>query len=157
MQAPWKNYRKKYKQVTGWGTPTNIEWYLRWYKVVDGQLPYCIDSKGKKRGYGAIKPGTSNKSAEATAVSTESSMTRAASVKNAPTWSISDNTTTKKGVAENVRKKIVNKAKEIAELHQKYKKATYYAGACIYDDSKRHRVSGNINGIISVEISTCAR
>ena len=72
MQAPWKNYRKKYKQVTGWGTPTNIEWYLRWYKVVDGQLPYCIDEKGRKRGYGAVKPGTSNKSAEATAVSTES-------------------------------------------------------------------------------------
>lgn len=162
MQAPWKDYRKKYKQVTGWGTPTNIEWYLRWYKVVDGQLPYCIDSKGKKRGYGAIKPGTSNKSAEATAVSTESSMTRAASVKNAPTWSISDNTTTKKGVAENVRKKIVNKAREIAELHQKYKKATYYAGACIYDDSKRHRVSGTINGIknpycyVCSSLSSCA-
>ena len=50
MQAPWKDYRKKYKQVTGWGTPTNIEWYLRWYKVVDGQLPYCIDEKGRKRG-----------------------------------------------------------------------------------------------------------
>ena len=162
MQAPWKDYRKKYKQVTGWGTPTNIEWYLRWYKVVDGQLPYCIDEKGRKRGYGAIKPGTSNKSAEATAVSTESSMTRAASVKNAPTWSISDNTTTKKGVAENVRKKIVNKAREIAELHQKYKKATYYAGACIYDDSKRHRVSGTINGIknpycyVCSSLSSCA-
>ena len=162
MQAPWKNYRQKYKQVTGWGTPTNIECYLRWYKVVDGQLPYCIDSKGKKRGYGAIKPGTSNKSAEATAVSTEDSTTRAASVKNAPTWSISDNTTTKKGVAENVRKKIVNKAREIAELHQKYKKATYYAGACIYDDSKRHRVSGTINGIknpycyVCSSLSSCA-
>lgn len=162
MQAPWKNYRQKYKQVTGWGTPTNIESYLRWYKVVDGQLPYCIDSKGKKRGYGAIKPATTNKSAEATAVSTESSMTRAASVKNAPTWSISDNTTTKKGVAENVRKKIVNKAREIAELHQKYKKATYYAGACIYDDSKRHRVSGTINGIknpycyVCSSLSSCA-
>lgn len=162
MQAPWKNYRKKYKQVTGWGTPTNIEWYLRWYKVVDGQLPYCIDSKGKKRGYGAIKPGTSNKSAEATAVSTESSMTRAASVKNAPTWKISGNTTTKKGVAENVRKKIVNKAREICDLHQKYKKATYYGGACIYDDSKRFRVSGTIHGIknpycyVCSSLSSCA-
>ena len=162
MQAPWKDYRKKYKQVTGWGTPTNIEWYLRWYKVVDGQLPYCIDSKGKKRGYGAIKPGTSNKSAEATAVSTESAMTRAASVKNAPTWKIEGNTTTKKGVAENVRKKIVNKAREIAELHQKYKKATYYGGACIYDDSKRFRVSGTINGIyrpycyVCSSLSSCA-
>lgn len=162
MQAPWKDYRKKYKQVTGWGTPTNIEWYLRWYKVVDGQLPYCIDSKGKKRGYGAVKPATSNKSAEATAVSTESSMTRAASVKNAPTWKISGNTTTKKGVAENVRKKIVNKAKEICDLHQKYKKATYYAGSCIYDDSKRHRVSGTIHGIknpycyVCSSLSSCA-
>ena len=162
MQAPWKDYRKKYKQVTGWGTPTNIEWYLRWYKVVDGQLPYCIDSKGKKRGYGAVKPATSNKSAEATAVSTESSMTRAASVKNAPTWKISGNTTTKKGVAENIRKKIVNKAREICDLHQKYKKATYYGGACIYDDSKRFRVSGTIHGIknpycyVCSSLSSCA-
>ena len=162
MQAPWKNYRKKYKQVTGWGTPTNIEDYLRWYKVVDGQLPYCIDNKGKKRGYGAIKPGTSNKSAEATAISTESDMTRATSVKYAPTWKIDGNTTTKNGVAENVRKKIVNKAREIAELHQKYKKATYYGGACIYDDSKRFKVRGTINGIknpycyVCSSLSSCA-
>ena len=162
MQAPWKNYRRKYKQATGWGTIENIEGYLRWYKVVDGQLPYCIDNKGKKRGYGAIKPGTSNKSAEATAVSTESAMTRAASVKNAPTWKIDGNTTTKKGVAENVRKKIVNKAREICDLHQKYKKATYYGGACIYDDSKRYRVSGTIHGIrnpycyVCSSLSSCA-
>ena len=162
MQAPWKNYRKNYKQVTGWGTPTNIEWYLRWYKVIDGQLPYCIDSKGKKKGYGAVKPATSNKSATATAVSTESAMTRATSVKNAPTWNISGNTTTKKGVAENVRKKIVNKAREICDLHQKYKKATYHAGGCIYDDSKRHRASGTINGIyrpycyVCSSLSSCA-
>ena len=160
--AAWAGGRKWYVENKHAVTATNIECYLRWYKVVDGQLPYCIDEKGKKRGYGAIKPGTSNKSAEATAVSTESSMTRAASVKNAPTWSISDNTTTKKGVAENVRKKIVNKAREIAELHQKYKKATYYAGACIYDDSKRHRVSGTINGIknpycyVCSSLSSCA-
>lgn len=160
--AAWAGGRKWYVENKHAGTATNIECYLGWYKVVDGQLPYCIDEKGKKRGYGAIKPGTSNKSAEATAVSTESSMTRAASVKNAPTWSISDNTTTKKGVAENVRKKIVNKAREIAELHQKYKKATYYAGACIYDDSKRHRVSGTINGIknpycyVCSSLSSCA-
>lgn len=160
--AAWAGGRKWYVENKHAGTATNIECYLRWYKVVDGQLPYCIDEKGKKRGYGAIKPGTSNKSAEATAVSTESSMTRAASVKNAPTWSISDNTTTKKGVAENVRKKIVNKAREICDLHQKYKKATYYAGACIYDDSKRHRVSGTINGIknpycyVCSSLSSCA-
>lgn len=160
--AAWAGGRKWYVENKHAGTATNIEYYLRWYKVVDGQLPYCIDEKGKKRGYGAIKPGTSNKSAEATAVSTESSTTRAASVKNAPTWSISDNTTTKKGVAENVRKRIVNKAKEICELHQKYKKATYYAGSCIYDDSKRYRVSGTINGIknpycyVCSSLSSCA-
>lgn len=59
-------------------------------------MPYCIDNKGKKRGYGAVKPGTSNKSAEATAVSTEAAMTRATSVKNAPTWKIDGNTTNKK-------------------------------------------------------------
>ena len=160
--AAWANGRSWYVSTKHAGTAKNIEYYLRWYKVVDGQLPYCIDEKGRKRGYGAIKPGTSNKSAEATAVSTESAMTRAASVKSAPTWKIEGNTTNKKGVAENVRKKIVNKAKEICELHQKYKKATYYAGACIYDDSKRFRVSGTIHGIknpycyVCSSLSSCA-
>ena len=162
LTAAWAGGRTWYVENKHAGTANNIECYLRWYKVVDGQLPYCIDEKGKKRGYGAIKPATSNKSAEATAVSTESSMTRATSVSSAPTWSISDNTTTKKGVAENVRKRIVNKAKEICELHQKYKKATYYGGACIYDDSKRFRVSGTIHGIknpycyVCSSLSSCA-
>lgn len=160
--AAWAGGREWYVSTKHAGTAKNIEYYLRWYKVIDGQLPYCIDEKGNKKGYGAVKPATSNKSAEATAVSTESAMTRAASVKNAPTWSISDNTTTKKGVAENVRKKIVNKAREICDLHQKYKKATYYAGSCIYDDSKRHKVSGTINGIknpycyVCSSLSSCA-
>lgn len=160
--AAWAGGREWYVSTKHAGTAKNIEYYLRWYKVIDGQLPYCIDEKGKKRGYGAIKPGTTNKSAEATAVSTEDSTTRAASVKNAPTWKIDGNTTTKKGVAENVRKKIVNKAREICDLHQKYKKATYYAGSCIYDDSKRHRVSGTINGIknpycyVCSSLSSCA-
>lgn len=160
--AAWAGGREWYVSTKHAGTAKNIEYYLRWYKVIDGQLPYCIDEKGKKRGYGAIKPGTSNKSAEATAVSTESSMTRAASVKNAPTWKIEGNTTNTKGVAENVRKKIVNKAREICELHQKYKKATYYGGACIYDDSKRFRVSGTIHGIknpycyVCSSLSSCA-
>lgn len=160
--AAWANGRSWYVSTKHAGTAKNIEYYLRWYKVVDGQLPYCIDEKGRKRGYGAIKPGTSNKSAEATAVSTESAMTRAVSVKNAPTWKIDGNTTTKKGVAENVRKKIVNKAKEICELHQKYKQATYYGGACIYDDSKRFRVKGTIHGIknpycyVCSSLSSCA-
>ena len=160
--AAWAGGREWYVSTKHAGTAKNIEYYLRWYKVIDGQLPYCIDDKGKKRGYGAVKPGTSNKSAEATAVSTESDMTRAASVKNAPTWKIEGNTTNKKGVAENVRKKIVNKAREICDLHQKYKKATYYAGACIYDDSKRYRVSGEIHGIknpycyVCSSLSSCA-
>lgn len=160
--AAWAGGREWYVSTKHAGTAKNIEYYLRWYKVIDGQLPYCIDEKGKKRGYGAIKPGTSNKSAEATAVSTESSMTRASSVKNAPTWKIDGNTTNTKGVAENVRKKIVNKAREICDLHQKYKKATYYAGSCIYDDSKRHRVSGTIHGIknpycyVCSSLSSCA-
>lgn len=162
LTAAWAGGRAWYVANKHAGTANNIECYLRWYKVVDGQLPYCIDEKGKKRGYGAIKPGTSNKSAEATAVSTESSMDRAASVKNAPTWKIEGNTTNKKGVAENVRKKIVNKAREICDLHQKYKKATYYGGACIYDDSKRFRVSGTIHGIknpycyVCSSLSSCA-
>ena len=160
--AAWANGRSWYVSTKHAGTAKNIEYYLRWYKIVDGQLPYCIDEKGKKRGYGAVKPATSNKSAEATAISTESAMTRAASVKNAPTWKIEGNTTNTKGVAENVRKKIVNKAREICDLHQKYKKATYYGGACIYNDSKRYRVSGTILGIknpycyVCSSLSSCA-
>lgn len=160
--AAWAGGREWYVSTKHAGTAKNIEYYLRWYKVIDGQLPYCIDSKGNKKGYGAVKPGTSNKSAAATAVSTEDSTTRAASVKNAPTWKIDGNTTNTKGVAENVRKKIVNKAREICDLHQKYKKATYYAGSCIYDDSKRHKVSGTINGIknpycyVCSSLSSCA-
>lgn len=160
--AAWAGGREWYVSTKHAGTAKNIEYYLRWYKVIDGQLPYCIDSKGNKKGYGAVKPGTSNKSAAATAVSTEDSTTRAASVKNAPTWKIDGNTTNTKGVAENVRKKIVNKAREICDLHQKYKKATYYAGSCIYDDSKRHRVSGTIHGIknpycyVCSSLSSCA-
>ena len=57
---------------------------------------------------------------------------------------------------------IVNKAREICDLHQKYKKATYYGGACIYDDSKRFRVSGTIHGIknpycyVCSSLSSCA-
>ncbi len=162
LQCPWNSYRKKYKATWHQGSSQYIECTLQYYKIIDGQLPYVLDEKGKKKGYGAIKPGTSNKSAEATAVSTESSMTRAASVKHAPTWKIDGNTTNTKGVAENVRKKIVNKAREICELHQKYKKATYYGGACIYDDSKRYRVSGTIHGIknpycyVCSSLSSCA-
>ena len=167
MQAPWAKYRAKYKAKTGWGTSTNIEWYLRWYKVVDGQLPYTLDAKGNKKGYGAVKPASANKSAEATAVATESLSTNgivtfATSVSKAPTWSISGNTTTKKGVAENVRKKIVSKAKEIAELHQKYKKATYNGSYAIYNDAKRFRAPGTIKGIykpycyVCSSLSSCA-
>lgn len=166
MQAPWASYRKNYKQVTGWGTIKNIEGYLRWYKVVDGQLPYVLDNKGKKKGYGAIKPGTANNSAAAEATLTSSAeegiMLTATSVSKAPTWKIDDNTTNKKGVAENVRKKIVNKARAIADLHQKYKKATYNGYYAIYNDAKRYRAPGTINGIyrpycyVCSSLSSCA-
>lgn len=47
--AAWAGGRKWYVENKHAGTATNIECYLRWYKVVDGQLPYCIDEKVKKR------------------------------------------------------------------------------------------------------------
>ncbi|XAM37905.1 hypothetical protein TPHSE_21890 [Terrisporobacter petrolearius] len=120
MKCRWSNYRKTYKQHTGWGTPTNIEYYLRWYKVVDGQLPYVLDKNGKKRGYGANKTST---------------------ITSNP------NTTIKAGVATTVRNKMVAKGKEICALHQKYKKATYSQYYRIVDDSKRFKYKGTLNGI----------
>lgn len=55
-KAPFASYRKKYKTKWNAGTPTNIEGYLRYYKPKNGQLPYFLDKKGKKLGYGVILP-----------------------------------------------------------------------------------------------------
>lgn len=45
-------YRQVFKDTKGLGTPNNVELYLCWYKVVNGQLPYYKDAQGNKLGYG---------------------------------------------------------------------------------------------------------
>ena len=142
--AAWAAGRRWYVNNKKAGTANNIELYLRWYKIVDGQLPYVLDDKGNKKGYGANK----------TTTSTQSTTTN---VKNP-----SDNTTTKQGVATAIRNKITSKAKEICDLHQKYKKATYCGSYAIYDDDKRYKARGTINGIknpycyVCSSLSSCA-
>ncbi|WP_434794428.1 hypothetical protein TPDSL_14090 [Terrisporobacter petrolearius] len=120
LKAPWSNLRKTYVSVKRMGTATNIEYYLRWYRSVNGQLPYALDSKGKKKGYGANK----------TSIVTTS-----------------NNTTIKTGVATTLRNKIVAKAKEICKLHQTYKKATYDQDYRIVNDDKRFKAPKTIYGI----------
>ena len=120
MKCNWANTRKKFKSEKKLGTPNNIELYLRWYKIDNGQLPYVLVD-GKKKGYGANKPSN-------------------VSVKDV-------NTTTKAGVATDVRNKIVAKAREIVDLHVKYKKATYDQKYRIVDDSKRFKAPKTISGI----------
>lgn len=120
LKCPWSSYRAKYVSTFRKGTATNIEGYLRYYRIVDGQLPYFMVS-GKKRGYGANKPAN---------------------------LVVNDgNTTTKAGVATEVRNKIVAKAKEICKLHQTYKKATYDQKYRIVNDNKRFRAPKTIGGI----------
>ena len=66
------------------------------------------------------------------------------------------------GYDADIRKKICKKAKEITELHQKHKKATYCGSYAIYDDSKRYQAPGTINGIknpycyVCSSLSSCA-
>ena len=144
-KAPWADGRQWYKKNKKAGTPNNIELYLRWYKIRNGQLPYVLDDSGQKRGYGA---NFTNTPTNPTPPSTP----------NPP-----DNTTPgKPGVAEDIRKKICAKALEITELHQKYKQATYWGAYAIYDDSKRYRAKGTYNGIknpycyVCSSLSSCA-
>lgn len=120
LKAPWASLRKTYVSVKGMGTWWNIEGYLRWYKSVDGQLPYVLDSKGKKKGYGANKTSTTT---------------------------VKTNTTIQTGVATSIRNKIVAKAKEIVNLHVKYKTATYNQRPRTVDDTKRVRWNGTHYGI----------
>lgn len=129
LKAPWANLRKTYVSQKKMGTATNIEYYLRWYKVVNGQLPYVLDSKGNKKGYGA------NKSA---------------------TTTTSNNTTIKTGVATTLRNKIVAKAKEIVNLHVKYKTATYNQVPRTIDDSKRIKWMGTHYGIKNPYVYDCS-
>lgn len=46
------NWRQVYKNNGGAGTVNNVEGYLAWYKIENGQLPYIYDKNGNKLGYG---------------------------------------------------------------------------------------------------------
>lgn len=129
LKARWANLRKTYVAQKKMGTATNIEYYLRWYKVINGQLPYVLDSKGNKKGYGANKSTATTKS---------------------------NNTTIKIGVATTLRNKIVAKAKEIVNLHVKYKTATYNQVPRTIDDSKRIKWMGVHYGIKNPYVYDCS-
>ena len=58
-KAPFAAYRKQYVSTFNEATASNIELYLKWYKSVDGQLPYFLDKNGKKIGYGVNTPSQS--------------------------------------------------------------------------------------------------
>lgn len=128
LKCNWSTYRKKFKQIKGLGTPENIERYLSYYKVVNGQLPYVLVD-GKKKGYGANKPSTS---------------------------SSEENVSVKTGVATDVRNKIVSKAREIVNLHVKYKKATYHQKPRTIDDTKRIKWNGRLNGLTNPVVYDCS-
>lgn len=129
LKAPWANLRKTYVAQKKMGTATNIEYYLRWYRSINGQLPYVLDSKGNKKGYGA---------------------------KKSTTTTTSNNTTIKTGVATTLRNKIVAKAKEIVNLHVKYKTATYNQVPRTIDDSKRIKWMGTHYGIKNPYVYDCS-
>ena len=129
LKARWANLRKTYVAQKKMGTATNIEYYLRWYKVINGQLPYVLDSKGNKKGYGANKSTATTKS---------------------------NNTTIKTGVATTLRNKIVAKAKEIVNLHVKYKTATYNQAPRTIDDTKRIKWMGVHYGIKNPYVYDCS-
>ena len=57
-------------------------------------------------------------------------------VKDNPKDTTKEPTKSNPGYAADIREKICKKAKEITELHQKYKKATYCGSYAIYDDTK---------------------
>lgn len=129
LKCRWSNQRLVYVSQKHAGTAKNIEYYLRWYRSINGQLPYTLDSKGNKKGYGANKSTTTT---------------------------TSNNTTIKKGVATTLRNKIVAKAKEIVNLHVKYKTATYNQVPRTIDDSKRIRWNGTHYGIKNPYVYDCS-
>lgn len=103
------NWREKYINNGGSGVVNNVELYLRWYKIENGQLPYTVDSNGNKIGYGA-STAVNNSKAVATVVN-NSSLT-------------------------NTRTLIIDKAKEIVQLHRDGL-ASYSQYPRTIDDTKR--------------------
>ena len=135
MQAQWANVRNWYVDTKHMGTRNNIELYLRWYRITDGQLPYTLNKNRVKVGYGANKTSSSR------------------SITNT---FVADKTRTNSKVATSIRNKIVAKAREIAELHQVHKKATYSQWNRTYDDEHRHYASGWLNGIYKPALYDCS-
>lgn len=46
------SYRQIFSAEKGLGTVNNVELYLQYYKIIDGQLPYVLDANGNKIGLG---------------------------------------------------------------------------------------------------------
>lgn len=107
------NWRKKYINQGGKGTVNNVELYLKWYKIENGQLPYTYDNKGNRFGYGVsgTKTYATTNASQKITYTTNTGLT--------PT-----------------RAKIVAKAKEIVQLHID-KKASYSQVPRTIDDTKR--------------------
>lgn len=107
------NWRKKYINQGGKGTVNNVELYLKWYKIENGQLPYTYDNKGNRFGYGVsgTKTYATTNASQRITYTTNTQLT--------PT-----------------RAKIVAKAKEIVQLHID-KKASYSQVPRTIDDTKR--------------------
>lgn len=113
------NWRQVYKNNGGGGTVNNVEGYLAWYKIQDGQLPYLVDKNGNKLGYGVSGKTTATTAKESNPV------TYATSTKLTAT-----------------RTKIVDKAKEIVKLHQDGL-ASYSQYPRTIDDTKRIYIGPN--------------
>lgn len=55
LKFDFASYRQVFKDNKGFGSTTNVENHLKWYKIIDGQLPYYKDKNGNKLGYGINK------------------------------------------------------------------------------------------------------
>lgn len=130
LKCRWSNQRAIYVSQKRAGTAKNIEYYLRWYKSIDGQLPYTLNKSGKKVGYGANK--------------TSSSTTK------------NQNTTISTGTATSVRNKICAMAQKIVDDHVKYKKATYNQVPRTYRYDKPIKYSGTLRGIKNPVVYDCS-
>lgn len=113
------NWRQVYKNNGGGGTVNNVEGYLAWYQIQDGQLPYLVDKNGNKLGYGV------------------SGKTTATTNYSAPVSTVTYVTNTQ---LTPTRNKIVDKAKEIVQLHIDGL-ASYSQYPRTIDDTKRKYIA----------------